>query len=105
MLPQLLQQAVMLPETAHDIQGQILFPGRETGKKPISFPSAVVHIVIAPEANDAAPPHPGFRAGRLSHQVHDRETIPATVRIFDALQEFRYACLVDSCFEFRHLSS
>src|SRR3990170_7245555 len=74
-------------ETGHDVKGQVLLAGRESGQEPIPLPAAGIFVVIAPETDDARSPHlgPGLRG--LRHQIAYHQAVFAFPLIRDAVEK------------------
>src|SRR5687767_10273812 len=68
MLSQLGQQDVTTFETRSDVNNQLPSPHGKPSESRIAFVTACVLVMVAPESNDAWPPHPWFLLGNFSHE-------------------------------------
>ena len=67
-LSQFGQQAVTTLEVRRDVHNQITSPHGEPRERGIAFVTTGVLVVIAPEADDARPPHSRFLLDNSSHE-------------------------------------
>ena len=67
-LPQLGQQDVTTFETGRDVNNQLPSPHGKPSESGIAFVTTRVLVMIAPESDDAWPPHPWFLLDNSSHE-------------------------------------
>jgi len=67
-LSQLGQQDVTTFETRSDVNNQLTSPHGKPSESRIAFVTTGVLVMIAPESDDAWPPHPWFSLGNSSHK-------------------------------------
>lgn len=84
---ELFEQLFVPPQACHQIDGEILFAWREADEEPITFSTALIHVMILAEADDACPPHPWLRFRTLLHQPDESEAILARLLVGDGVQE------------------
>src|SRR6185295_3222335 len=65
---QLGQQDVPTVEARRDVQNQLPSPRGKPSESGIALVTARVLVMVAPESNDAWPPHPWFVLGNSSHE-------------------------------------
>src|SRR5687767_6555554 len=102
MLAELFQERRVLLEAGVEIEGQVLLARSKPYEKPVAGSSAGVAVGVAAEADDIIAPDSGLGPGGLAHKLHDSETIPALLLVWDTVQEFKNILIVWFGLQLRH---
>ncbi len=81
-------------EAGHQVEREVVFPGREGDHRPLALASARVAVPVFTEADDAGAPHPRSDAGRGLHQPDQRVAVLAPGSPRGAVQELLDARVV-----------
>jgi len=87
MLAELFQKGFLRFWIIQHVKHELLLAGRKSGFGPVQFPAAGVFLLLAPEADNAWPPHDGLFACGALHYLDYFKTIFAFLLILNCVQE------------------
>src|SRR5688572_30766894 len=96
---------MLLEEAHHDIDGQVFLARRESGDRPVAFPSALVLVTVSSKPDDARTPHLRLISRDLFHHLRNRKAVVASFLIRNLIQKFFDTRLGWFSFKFCHNES
>lgn len=102
-LSQLGQQSVTTFEVRRDVNNQLTSPRGKPSESRIAFVTTGVLVMVAPEPDDAWPPHPWLLPGNSAHECNQRLGVTALLLVRDGSNVTLNADFSRFGFELRHV--